>query len=75
MLLLLLLLQVSVCSSLEPGKCRSAKIAELFVYDNFHRVPVEEVQAGDICALTGIADIMVRAGDGIWGKVVTLVDV
>ena len=32
---------------------------ELFVYDNFNRVPVDEVESGDICALTGISDIMV----------------
>lgn len=52
--------QVSICSSLDPaGKCRVGKVNELFVYDNFNRVPVEEVQAGDICALTGISDIMV----------------
>ncbi|GFR42798.1 hypothetical protein Agub_g3763 [Astrephomene gubernaculifera] len=50
---------VAVCSSLEPGKVRQAKIAELFVYDNFSRVPVEEVEAGDICALSGIADIKI----------------
>ena len=36
-----------------------AKVNELFVYDNFSRTPVDEVQAGDICALTGIQDIMV----------------
>jgi GTP-binding protein len=53
---------VSICSSLEAGKCRVGKVNELFVYDNFLRVPVEEVQAGDICALTGIQDIMVRGG-------------
>ncbi|GLC42783.1 Putative elongation factor TypA-like svr3, chloroplastic [Pleodorina starrii] len=50
---------VSICSSLEPGKVRPAKIAELFVYDNFSRVPVDEVTAGDICALSGIADIKI----------------
>lgn len=38
---------------------RQAKIAELFVYDNFSRVPVDEVAAGDICALSGIADIKI----------------
>jgi hypothetical protein len=38
---------------------RTAKIAELFVYDNFSRVPVEEVAAGDICALSGIPDIKI----------------
>jgi GTP-binding protein len=51
--------QVAVCSSLEPGKSRTAKVGELFVYENFGRVPVEEVQAGDICALTGIQDIAI----------------
>lgn len=30
------------------------KVAELFVYDQFNRVPVDQVEAGDICALTGI---------------------
>jgi len=48
---------VSLCSSLTPGKVRPGKVNELFVYDNFSRVPVEEVQAGDICAMTGISDI------------------
>lgn len=47
------------CSSLEPGKVRQSKISELFVYDNFSRVPVEEVSAGDIVALSGIADIKI----------------
>jgi GTP-binding protein len=49
--------QLSICSSLEPGKVRAGKVNELFVYDNFSRVTVEEVQAGDICAVTGIQDI------------------
>uniref|UniRef100_A0A383VS05 Elongation factor Tu, chloroplastic n=1 Tax=Tetradesmus obliquus TaxID=3088 RepID=A0A383VS05_TETOB len=48
---------LSICSSLEPGKVRPGKVNELFVYDNFSRIPVEEVQAGDICAVTGIQDI------------------
>ncbi|GBF99190.1 hypothetical protein Rsub_11635 [Raphidocelis subcapitata] len=50
---------VSICSSLEEGKCRMGKVNELFVYDNFSRVAVDEVEAGDICALTGIADISI----------------
>jgi translation elongation factor EF-G len=54
--------QVSICTSLEAGKCRIGKVNELFVYDNFSRVPVDEVQAGDICALTGIQDILVGSG-------------
>jgi len=44
---------------------RNGKVNELFVYDNFSRVNVEEVQAGDICALTGIADIGVSGWP--WG--------
>jgi GTP-binding protein len=50
---------VSVCSSLEPGVSKTYKTAELMVYDNFNRVAVEEVKAGDICALTGISDIKI----------------
>mmetsp|Transcript_3232 Transcript_3232/g.7093 ORF Transcript_3232/g.7093 Transcript_3232/m.7093 type:complete len:688 (-) Transcript_3232:619-2682(-) len=50
---------IAVCSSLEPGKARQNKVAELFVYDNFNRVGVEEVGAGDICALCGIPDIKI----------------
>ncbi len=59
MLMMLLVLQVALVSSLTPGKMRPGKVNELFVYDNFIRVPVDEVQAGDICAITGIPDIAV----------------
>lgn len=41
------------------NKHRGGKISELFVYDNFNRVPVDEVQAGDICALTGLGDVAI----------------
>ena len=34
-------------------------MSELFVYDNFSRVPVDIVQAGDICALTGLSDVSI----------------
>eukprot|EP00199_Chlamydomonas_sp_CCMP681_P001353 CAMPEP_0119107554 /NCGR_PEP_ID=MMETSP1180-20130426/11089_1 /TAXON_ID=3052 ORGANISM="Chlamydomonas cf sp, Strain CCMP681" /NCGR_SAMPLE_ID=MMETSP1180 /ASSEMBLY_ACC=CAM_ASM_000741 /LENGTH=678 /DNA_ID=CAMNT_0007093059 /DNA_START=94 /DNA_END=2130 /DNA_ORIENTATION=+ len=50
--------QVVVCTSLDESK-RFAKVAELFVYDNFSRVPLEEVKAGDICALAGMPDIKI----------------
>ena len=55
--------QVAVVHSLSEGKVRAAKVGELFVYDNFSRVAVDEVAAGDICALTGITDIMVGGAD------------
>jgi GTP-binding protein len=58
--------QVSICSSLEPGKSRTAKVNELFVYSNFSRVPVDEVKAGDICALSGLTDISI--GETICAK-------
>lgn len=38
-------------------KTKTGKIAELFVYDNFNRVPAERVEAGDICAFTGLSDV------------------
>ncbi len=34
-------------------------MAELYVYDNFARVPAETVMAGDICALTGLSDVTI----------------
>jgi GTP-binding protein len=41
------------------SQSRQQKINDLFVYSNFSRVPVEEVKAGDICALTGLPDIKI----------------
>jgi len=38
---------------------RNAKVGELFVYNNFIRTNVEEVSAGDICAFSGIGDVMI----------------
>lgn len=45
----------------KPGddKPRSARISELFVYDNFARTAVDEVEAGDICAVTGLAEVAI----------------
>ena len=36
---------------------RSGKIAELFVFDNFTKKSVDSVEAGEICALSGLADV------------------
>ena len=38
---------------------RSARINELFVYDNFIRTPVDTVKAGDICAVSGLSDVRI----------------
>ncbi|KAL4446235.1 hypothetical protein ABPG77_003042 [Micractinium sp. CCAP 211/92] len=45
----------------KPGdaKPQTGRISELFVYDNFARVGVDEVAAGDICALTGLAAVSI----------------
>ena len=43
----------------EVEKPRTGKLAELFVYNNFSRMPVERVEAGDICAITGLSDVMI----------------
>lgn len=42
----------------QPGQDpKRGKVTELFVYDNFARSLVDSVEAGDICAFTGIADV------------------
>jgi GTP-binding protein len=43
-----------------PGSdARNGKINELFVYKNFQKEVVEEVSAGDICAVAGLDDVMI----------------
>eukprot|EP00242_Pyramimonas_sp_CCMP2087_P004908 CAMPEP_0198214964 /NCGR_PEP_ID=MMETSP1445-20131203/45859_1 /TAXON_ID=36898 /ORGANISM="Pyramimonas sp., Strain CCMP2087" /LENGTH=686 /DNA_ID=CAMNT_0043890429 /DNA_START=105 /DNA_END=2165 /DNA_ORIENTATION=- len=47
-----------------PGEAaRTARVGEVFVYDNFVRTNVESVEAGDICAFSGIGDV--KIGDTI----------
>ncbi|GMY14207.1 putative elongation factor TypA-like SVR3, chloroplastic [Fagus crenata] len=58
-------LDVKVCSS--EDSCRYARISELFVYEKFFRVPVDCVEAGDICAVCGIDDIQI--GETIADKI------
>ena len=45
----------------KPGdeKPQTGRIAELFVYSNFIRTPVEQVEAGDICAFTGLPGVSI----------------
>ncbi|KAK9921864.1 hypothetical protein M0R45_030360 [Rubus argutus] len=50
-------MDVRVCTS--EDSCRFAKVSELFVYEKFNRVPVDSVEAGDICAVCGINDIQI----------------
>ena len=46
-------------ASADDLKPRQGRVAELYVYDNFARVPAESVLAGDICALTGLGDVTI----------------
>nr|CAB3446416.1 unnamed protein product [Digitaria exilis]CAB3503328.1 unnamed protein product [Digitaria exilis] len=62
-------MEVKVCTP--DDACRVAKISELFVYQNFSRVPVESVSAGDICAVCGMSDIMIGETIADKGKYVT----
>lgn len=39
--------------------CRIAAISEVFVYENFGKVSKDLVEAGDICAITGLGDVMI----------------
>lgn len=57
--------QVAIC---QPGeeKPRTGKVSELFVYNDFARVAVDEVKAGDICALTGLQNVAI--GDTICSR-------
>ena len=50
-------LDVRVCTS--EDSCRFGRISELYVYDKFNRVPANNVEAGDICAVCGITDIQI----------------
>lgn len=50
-------MEVKVCTPDE--NCRFGKVSEVFVYENFMRVPAETVEAGDICAICGIDDVLI----------------
>ncbi|KAK9810279.1 hypothetical protein WJX72_007818 [[Myrmecia] bisecta] len=53
---------------MKPGdeKAKPGKIGEVFVYDNFNRVPAGRVDAGDICAITGLGEVSI--GETICSK-------
>ncbi|CAH9134962.1 unnamed protein product [Cuscuta epithymum] len=50
-------MDVRICTSEESF--RFGRVSELFVYEKFYRVPAESVEAGDICAVSGIGDIQI----------------
>lgn len=49
---------VCICQEGVDG-IRPGKVSELFVYENFRRISVDAVDAGDICAVAGIGDIKI----------------
>uniref|UniRef100_A0A0C9QLB9 TSA: Wollemia nobilis Ref_Wollemi_Transcript_28514_2522 transcribed RNA sequence n=1 Tax=Wollemia nobilis TaxID=56998 RepID=A0A0C9QLB9_9CONI len=58
-------MEIKVCTPDE--KSRIGKVNELFVYENFIKVPTDRVEAGDICAVSGIDDVLI--GETIADKV------
>ncbi|XP_019186683.1 PREDICTED: uncharacterized protein LOC109181391 isoform X1 [Ipomoea nil] len=50
-------MDVRICTS--DDVCRFGRVSELFVYEKFNRVPADNVEAGDICAVCGIDDIQI----------------
>lgn len=49
---------VAICKP-GDGKMKTGKMSEIFVFSNFTKVPVDEVVAGDICAITGLGDVSI----------------
>jgi GTP-binding protein len=41
------------------GEAKRGRVTELFTYNDFVRTPCDEVEAGDICAFTGIGDVSI----------------
>uniref|UniRef100_A0A7S3RAJ0 Elongation factor Tu, chloroplastic n=1 Tax=Dunaliella tertiolecta TaxID=3047 RepID=A0A7S3RAJ0_DUNTE len=60
--------QVAVCSVVEGegAKTRMSKVVELYAYDQFNKVSMEEVPSGDIVAVSGIQDV--KIGETICAK-------
>ncbi|XP_002989923.2 putative elongation factor TypA-like SVR3, chloroplastic [Selaginella moellendorffii] len=49
--------EVKICKPDEAD--RVGKVSEIFVFENFAKVPAVKVVAGDICAFAGINDVMI----------------
>ena len=55
--------EIVVCNANDPALARKEKLASLYEFDGLQRVPVEQVEAGNIVAFSGIGDITI--GDTI----------
>ncbi len=55
--------EIVVCNANDHSLARKEKLASLYEFDGLQRVPVEQVEAGNIVAFSGIGDITI--GDTI----------
>ncbi|MBR4394933.1 MAG: translational GTPase TypA [Eubacteriaceae bacterium] len=55
--------QIAVCNYHDPSRIRRSKAVNLYIFDKLERVPVDEAEAGNIVAISGIEDITI--GDTI----------
>ncbi len=51
--------EVAICDYHDPDMKRKGKVVALYAYDGLGKVPVQEASAGEIVALSGMADITI----------------
>ena len=51
--------EVTICDYHDPDIHQKGKVVALYTYDGLSKVPVQEASAGEIVALSGIADITI----------------
>ena len=51
--------EVSICDYHNPDKNKKGKVVALYTYDGLGKAPIQEASAGEIVALSGMADITI----------------
>ncbi len=51
--------EVSICDYHDPDSRKKGKVVALYAYDGLGRTPIQEASAGEIVALSGMADITI----------------